>query len=236
MLPDTRSSIGSAAASALPARRRDRAPVGPAAEPRPAAGRLSHRAMRVAGRARRPTPCCRRGRRPSASPPRRELPPLDDEASTGRRIPDVGPGEPRPTPSPRNGRPRNWNLTNMTNPQLPATDVWSEHAPTAPLPASATPARAPSPERLAMASATARMRRALSTWRFSIIRPLWVTTPLPAATASSKVAISAGRPRPPRPAPTRGWPVELARVDERLAVEAESGGPARTRPRSRPRP
>ena len=74
-----------------------------------------------------------------------------------------------------------------------------------------------------MASASARVRRALSTCMFSIMRPLWVTTPLPSARASSKAAMSArassiglgGR------RPHVVGRLELARVDERLAVEAE---------------
>jgi hypothetical protein len=41
-----------------------------------------------------------------------------------------------------------------------------------------------------MASAIASARRALSTWRFSIIFPSTVTTPLPAARPSSKASMT----------------------------------------------
>ena len=54
------------------------------------------------------------------------------------------------------------------------------------------------------------------------MRPLWVTTPLPAAMASSKVAMSARASSTASAvgAQTAVGRLDLARVDERLAVEA----------------
>ena len=89
-----------------------------------------------------------------------------------------------------------------------------------------------------MASAMARARRALSTCRFSIMRPSTVTTPLPSAVASSKAAMIS------RAALelvlARGEHVvarlDLARVDQRLAVEAELAALHALGERSRRRP
>ncbi len=74
-----------------------------------------------------------------------------------------------------------------------------------------------------MAWLMARVRRACSTCRFSIIRPSTVTTPRPSASASSKAAMmraawSTARGR----GGERGVAgVDLGGVDQRLAVEAE---------------
>ena len=75
--------------------------------------------------------------------------------------------------------------------------------------------------RAVMASATARTRRALSTCRFSIIRPSTVTTPRPSATASSNAAItrSAYSTSDCRRRPHVVGRFDLARMDQRLAVE-----------------
>ena len=73
-----------------------------------------------------------------------------------------------------------------------------------------------------MASAVASTFLAVSTWRFSMSRPLSVTTPLPSAWAVSKAAMTA---RASLDLVALGREdlvarLDLARVDQRLAVEA----------------
>ena len=92
--------------------------------------------------------------------------------------------------------------------------------------------------RAAMASATARTRRALSTWRFSIMRPLTVTTPLPVGGGllergddlAGLVDLGLGRAR------TRRWPARPGSGGSGSCRRSRAGGPARTRRRSRRRP
>ena len=80
-----------------------------------------------------------------------------------------------------------------------------------------------------MASAVASTFCAVSTWRFSMSRPLSVATPLPSACAASKAAMTAracstcvGARREDLVAR-----LDLPRVDQRLAVEAHLAALAR---------
>ena len=77
--------------------------------------------------------------------------------------------------------------------------------------------------REAMASATARTRRALSTWRFSIMRPSTVNTPRPSASAVSNASMTRREKFDLvlRRRPDLVRRLDLAGVDECLAVEPE---------------
>ena len=76
-----------------------------------------------------------------------------------------------------------------------------------------------------MAAAMARARRALSTWRFSIIRPSTVITPLPSAMPSSHASMTRCECSTSASVGENALVarLDLGRVDERLAVEAHLG-------------
>ena len=106
-------------------------------------------------------------------------------------------------------------------------------APASPVPVRAA-RRASGVSGAAMASAKARMRCASRTCSSSIMRPLNVTTPLPAALASSNVGdhalgvldVVVGRAR------TRRWPARPAPGGSASCRRSPSRGPAGPRPRS----